>query len=166
MRKFICVFVLWVLTIIMTSLICSQCLFVESSNKCDTVYVENTIIMPSVKDSIVTKTITRYLPISKINTDTTYVYLTGTLRDSIMVDVPISRKVYDGDEYHAVISGFEASLDTISIKSKTITNTIYQTLPKWGIGVSAGYGLSQNGLSPYVGIGLTYNLWTWKKKRN
>ena len=65
----------------------------------------------------------------------------------VPVLVPISRKVYEGEDYRAVVSGFRASLDTLDIfrKTQTVTNTVVQRVevpgkPKrWGIGVSAGY---------------------------
>lgn len=32
---------------------------------------------------------------------------------------------------------------------------------RWGIGVTAGYGITKSSLSPYVGIGISYNLIQW-----
>ena len=68
----------------------------------------------------------------------------------VPVLVPISRKVYEGEDYRAVVSGFRASLDTLDIfrKTQTVTNTVVQRVevpgkPKrWGIGVSAGISYS------------------------
>ena len=77
----------------------------------------------------------------------------------VPVLVPISRKVYEGEDYRAVVSGFRASLDTLDIfrKTQTVTNTVVQRVevpgkPKrWGIGVSAGYALTPQGVKPYIG---------------
>ena len=46
----------------------------------------------------------------------------------VPVLVPISRKVYEGEDYRAVVSGFRASLDTLDIfrKTQTVTNTVVQ----------------------------------------
>lgn len=87
----------------------------------------------------------------------------------VPVLVPISRKVYEGEDYRAVVSGFRASLDTLDIfrKTQTVTNTVVQRVevpgkPKrWGIGVSAGYALTPQGVKPYIGAGVQYNFLSW-----
>ena len=87
----------------------------------------------------------------------------------VPVLVPISRNVYEGEDYRAVVSGFRASLDTLNIfrKTQTVTNTVVQRVevpgkPKrWGIGVSAGYALTPQGMKPYVGVGVQYDLISW-----
>lgn len=83
----------------------------------------------------------------------------------VPVLVPISRNVYEGEDYRAVVSGFRASLDTLDIfrKTQTVTNTVVQRVevpgkPKrWGIGVSAGYALTPQGVKPYIGAGISYS---------
>ena len=87
----------------------------------------------------------------------------------VPVLVPISRKVYEGEDYRAVVSGFRASLDTLDIfrRTQTMTNTVVQRVevpgkPKrWGIGVSAGYALTPQGMKPYIGLGVQYDLISW-----
>ena len=87
----------------------------------------------------------------------------------VPVLVPISRKVYEGEDYRAVVSGFRASLDTLDIfrRTQTVTNTVVQRVevpgkPKrWGIGVSAGYALTPQGMKPYIGLGVQYDLISW-----
>ena len=87
----------------------------------------------------------------------------------VPVLVPISRNVYEGEDYRAVVSGFRASLDTLDIfrKTQTVTNTVVQRVevpgkPKrWGIGVSAGYALTPQGVKPYIGAGISYSLITF-----
>ena len=87
----------------------------------------------------------------------------------VPVLVPISRKVYEGEDYRAVVSGFRASLDTLDIFriTQTVRNTVVQRVevpgkPKrWGIGVSAGYALTPQGVKPYIGAGIQYNWVTW-----
>ena len=86
----------------------------------------------------------------------------------VPVLVPISRKVYEGEDYRAVVSGVRASLDTLDIfrKTQTVTNTVVQRVevpgkPKrWGIGVSAGYALTPQGVKPYIGAGISYSFIT------
>ena len=87
----------------------------------------------------------------------------------VPVLVPISRKVYEGEDYRAVVSGFRASLDTLDIfrKTQTVTNTVVQRVevpgkPKrWGIGVSAGYAFTPQGVKPYMGAGISYSFITF-----
>ena len=87
----------------------------------------------------------------------------------VPVLVPIPRKVYEGEDYRAVVSGFRASLDTLDIfrRTQTVTNTVVQRVevpgkPKrWGIGVSAGYALTPQGMKPYIGLGVQYDLISW-----
>lgn len=87
----------------------------------------------------------------------------------VPVLVPISRNVYEGEDYRAVVSGFRASLDTLDIfrKTQTVTNTVVQRVevpgkPKrWGIGVSAGYALTPQGVKPCIGAGISYSFITF-----
>ena len=88
-------------------------------------------------------------------------------RDTVFVDVPIERRVYEEDSlYRAVVSGWHPSLDTLMVFPKTTTITIREKVPvpdrrRWGIGIQAGAGATKNGLTPYVGVGVSYNLLTW-----
>lgn len=132
----------------------------------DTVIVYKTIAAPQAADSIRTGVVVRSLPIYYAVHDTSVIADTAIIRDTVSVKVPISRKTYIGEDYRAVVSGYEASLDTIQVKTKTITNTIYQEPSRWALGVSAGYGMTAKGLQPYVGIGVTYNILQWKKKKS
>ena len=31
----------------------------------------------------------------------------------------------------------------------------------WGLGVNAGYGVGKGGLTPYIGVGISYNILSW-----
>ena len=86
-----------------------------------------------------------------------------TLRvDSVLVDVPIERRIYQEDSlYRAVVSGYRPSLDSLMVYRTTTEITKFVAVPqkkRWGIGVHAGYGFSRQGISPYVGVGVSYNL--------
>lgn len=85
------------------------------------------------------------------------------LHDTVAVPVPIERKTYEDSSYRAVVSGWHPSLDTLDIFQKTtiIEKTIpvpVKTSPRWSLGVTAGYGAGKDGLTPFVGVGVTYNL--------
>ena len=125
--------------------------FVE---RVDTLTVRDTITRekPVFVDRYITRTETVLLPVH----DTTVV------RDSVLVDVPIERRIYQEDSlYRAVVSGFRVSLDTLQVYRTTKEITKYVTVPqrkRWGVGVQAGYGFGKDGMTPYVGVGVSYNL--------
>lgn len=89
-----------------------------------------------------------------------YITLGGdTVREPVFVPVPITQKEYLTDDYHVWVSGYSPSLDSIDVFQKTIYITEKVKARRWGIGVTAGYGIGRKGLSPYVGIGGFYRIW-------
>ena len=83
------------------------------------------------------------------------------------IDTLIRQEVtYKDSTYIAVVGGIEPYLKSIEIYPKTIyvnnnTTTTIKVRSRFGLGVQAGYGLSRNGLQPYVGVGVQYNLIQW-----
>lgn len=89
-----------------------------------------------------------------------YITLEGdTVREPIFVPIRITQKEYLTDDYHAWVSGYNPSLDSIDVFQKTIYITEKVKARRWGIGITAGYGIGKHGLSPYVGIGGFYRIW-------
>lgn len=87
-----------------------------------------------------------------------YITLGGdTIHDSIYIPVPITSKEYQTENYHAWVSGYKPSLDSIWVYPEKII--IREKPRRWGIGVIAGYGIGRNGLSPYVGVGGYWRVW-------
>ena len=86
--------------------------------------------------------------------DTTFVYLERekvTWRDSLC-------EVY--------ASGIMASVDSVRHFQEYKYITIETQVPvkvksHWGLGVNAGYGVGKGGLTPYVGVGISYNILSW-----
>lgn len=86
--------------------------------------------------------------------DTTFVYLERekvTWRDSLC-------EVY--------ASGIMASVDSVrhfqEYKYITIeTQVPVKVISHWGLGVNAGYGVGKGGFTPYIGVGISYNLLSW-----
>lgn len=81
-------------------------------------------------------------------------------------EIPITQKVYEDSLYTAYVSGFHASLDSIYIRNRIITNTIRETITntvtkkkRFGFGVQAGYYMTPAGFLPGVGLGLHLNFW-------
>ena len=84
--------------------------------------------------------------------------------DSVEVVVPITQRVYGDSLYRAYVSGYRPQLDSIFVYPRTnyITTTVKEKPKRWGIGLQAGYGYSPgNGMSPYLGIGVSYNFITF-----
>lgn len=88
--------------------------------------------------------------------------------DSADVVVPITQNVYEDSTYTAYVSGYRASLDSLIFRMPrevtTITNTHYQKPKRWSIGIQVGYGMTLKGtpqFAPYVGIGVSYNLFSF-----
>lgn len=79
--------------------------------------------------------------------------------DTIYVPVPITQKEYTTPDYRAWVSGYKAALDSIDVFPKTIYITKKIPSHRWGLGVSAGYGVGRSGLSPYIGVGVYYRIW-------
>ena len=86
--------------------------------------------------------------------DTTFVYLERekvTWRDSLC-------EVY--------ASGIMPSVDSVRHFQEYKYITIEKQVPvkvksHWGLGVNAGYGVGKGGLTPYVGVGISYNILSW-----
>lgn len=123
---------------------------------------------------VIHDTITREMPVYITNTRvrTEYVPVRDTLRlhDTLFVPVTIEKRVYEDSLYRAEISGYKPSLDKIEIYQQTRTITkVEQVLVKdkkrWGLGIQAGYGVGiHSGVvytTPYIGVGVSYNLLRW-----
>ena len=98
--------------------------------------------------------------------DTTYITKLIKDTDTIYVPIPLMRKEYKTDDYFAIVQGYEPSLYYIETYNKTkyIDKYVpYKVNPKWGIGLQLGatYLFDSKKVSPYVGIGVQYNLITW-----
>lgn len=89
-----------------------------------------------------------------------------TVRDSIIVPLPIIQKRYDDSLYTAWVSGYRPALDSISLHQPevvtTVTRTITKSSPRWSIGPAVGAGVSidrDRHLGIYVGFTAQYRLW-------
>lgn len=111
-------------------------------------------------------TIVRERPVYRVSyvTDTVRTYFTTIQHDTVEVEVPIERKVYQEDSlYYASVSGWRPSLDTLILYPKTttitITNTVKTPAPRWSVGVTAGpSALVTPSGHVYGGLGATVGL--------
>lgn len=107
-------------------------------------------------------------------------YIYKTIRDTVFVnnsptiaDIPIERKIYQDDDYRAVISGYKPNIDTLQIFRKdsliytTIERekTIIRDYSRWALGVSGGYAITNKGFTPFIGVSINYDLIRWKKRK-
>lgn len=133
----------------------------EAAVAADTVTVIDTIAYhyPVPHDSAVV----RYETVRLRVADTVRVTVSDTVRvaDSVEVIVPITQKVYADSLYRAYVSGYRPRLDSIFVYPTTryVTVTRQAKPRRWGIGLQAGYGVGRGGTGPYVGIGVSYNLY-------
>lgn len=99
--------------------------------------------------------------------DTIYLPQQPQQHQKPQIDTLIRQEViYKDSTYMAVVGGIEPYLKSIEIYPKTIyvnnnTTTTIKVRSRFGLGVQAGYGYSRNGLQPYVGVGVQYNLIQW-----
>lgn len=124
--------------------------------KVDTLVIHDTIKV--TKPVSVTKRVVDSIPYPVIDTlrlrDTLYVYLE---RDQIRWEDSLS-VIY--------ASGIDPQVDSVThlVKNMIITKeipVIQERKTRWGVGINAGYGISKQGLSPYVGVGVSYNILSW-----
>lgn len=85
-------------------------------------------------------------------------------KDSVIVELPIIQRHYADSTYEAWVSGpVDPRLDSIRVFAPTTTITKREWKPpkRWHIGVTAGYGYGAKGFQPYIGIGVTYSLFSF-----
>lgn len=90
-----------------------------------------------------------------------------TCPGSVEVEIPITQKEYEGEDYHAWVSGYDPKMDSIYVFPRHEIVTIREPPNKprrWGIGVFAGYGVTPKGLQPCVGVSVNYTLWNFLVK--
>lgn len=107
-----------------------------------------------------------------------YVSLIDSLLDEIgnppmdtivEITLPREQKEYKDSTYHAWVSGYDPALDSLRVYNKTVYQTITvheRPQPKrWGIGIQAGVGVGVHDNSvfttPYIGVGVTYNIFAF-----
>lgn len=83
----------------------------------------------------------------------------------IEVKLPKTQKLYTDSNYTAYVSGYQPQLDSLHIRYPLVTTTVTQMKStkqrKVNIGVVAGYGygFTSKQLEPFIGLGISVNLW-------
>lgn len=84
--------------------------------------------------------------------------------DSAMVELPIIQRHYADSIYEAWVSGpIDPQLDSMKVFVPTtiITKREWKPPKRWHIGVTAGYGYGAKGFQPYIGVGVTYSIFSF-----
>lgn len=83
----------------------------------------------------------------------------------VYLPVPISSYLFTDDStYKVEMEGYNVKARSIEVYPRTVTQTVIERIevpgkPKrWGIGVSAGAALTPQGVRPYLGVGVHYQL--------
>ena len=73
------------------------------------------------------------------------------------MELGISEKVYEGENYRATIRGYQAELADIWIKRRETTITVpYRKHWSLTLGPQGGVGITPKGIQPYAGFGATF----------
>lgn len=126
----------------------------ETIIKRDTVVIRDTIRSPVPKPQIVTV----------VRRDTVRVAVVKDagdkpVADTVRVEIPISRSIYQTDDYKATIEGYCARLVDMELYRQTtvITNTVPKLKsPRWALTVGPGVGYGPNGWQPYIGASVGF----------
>lgn len=129
---------------------------------------QNETIVERVDTLVVRDTIVTYKPkyISKRVVDSIYVPVREVVveRDTIKVLLEREQVVWEDSLARVYASGILPKVDSIHhYRDKMVITkeTIIKTNPKWGVGIQGGIGVGKGGLTPYVGVGVSYNLITF-----
>lgn len=130
-------------------------------------------LAPAIRDSVVVRYQYEVVPVTPPPKDTNSVssvilpqpdtLVVVERGDSAEVIIPITQKVYEAEDYRAYISGYRATMDSIFVRHQTTTIRIREPTKtkRFSIGLQVGYGMTPKGFQPYVGIGVSVNLWSF-----
>lgn len=124
----------------------------------DTIVKFDTIVVnhPAFAEQRGRSHVTRQLPVA----DSAYAPC-RQITDSIRVAVPIDTFVYRGESFRAIISGYEAKIDTMQVFRTSEIVTVSQKPRRWAVSCGAGISLTRSGVSPGLYIGIGYVLHTF-----
>lgn len=88
------------------------------------------------------------------------------IHDTLFVYLDREQVVWQDSLSVVYASGILPQVDSVKHFVQDRYITIETQIPvkvksHWGLGVNAGYGIGKDGLSPYIGLGLSYNILSW-----
>ena len=124
--------------------------------KVDTLYLRDTV------------TVSKPIYFAKKVVDSVLVSVrdTVTLRDTLFLALAKEQVEWRATLSTVWASGVEVAVDSVRhyVTEKVIVKETVHTIrekSRWGVGIQGGVGASKDGLTPYVGVGVSYNLLAW-----
>ena len=119
-----------------------------------------------------TITLTKPIFVEKIQLDSVYMPVTDTLwkHDTLYVYLVREQIQWQDSLCRVYASGINPQVDSVThfVQEAIITREIsvpVKVKSRWGLGIQVGYGAGVNGkqvyLTPYVGVGISYNILSW-----
>ena len=119
-----------------------------------------------------TITLTKPVFVEKIQLDSVYMPVTDTLwkHDTLYVYLVREQIQWQDSLCRVYASGINPQVDSVThfVQETIITREIpvpVKVKSRWGLGIQVGYGAGINGkqvyLTPYVGVGISYNILSW-----
>lgn len=137
-------------------------LILPQKERVDTLVIYETKLVE--KPVFVEKKVVEKVPVPVPVSDTMMVH------DTIYVYMDREQVHWQDSLSDVYASGYDVQVDSVrhNIQTQVITkerDVIVKVKPKWSVGVHAGYGaFANNGqiaTSPYIGVGVSYNLFSW-----
>ena len=119
-----------------------------------------------------TITLTKPVFMEKIQLDSVYMPVTDTLwkHDTLYVYLEREQIQWQDSLCRVYASGINPQVDSVThfVQETIVTREIsvpVKVKSRWGLGIQVGYGAGVNGkqvyLTPYVGVGISYNILSW-----
>ena len=119
-----------------------------------------------------TITLTKPVFVEKIQLDSVYMPVTDTLwkHDTLYVYLEREQIQWQDSLCRVYASGINPQVDSVThfVQETIITREVsvpVKVKSRWGLGIQVGYGAGVNGkqvyLTPYVGMGISYNILSW-----
>ena len=119
-----------------------------------------------------TITLTKPVFVEKIQLDSVYMPVTDTLwkHDTLYVYLEREQIQWQDSLCRVYASGINPQVDSVThFVQETIINreisVPVKVKSRWGLGIQVGYGAGINGkqvyMTPYVGVGISYNILSW-----
>lgn len=132
----------------------------------DTTYIHKTTYVdrPVEKSSLMNG----YIPTVRffVLSDTTFTET--VVRDTVYL--PREVKYYEEEDgrLRLWVSGYSPALDRYELDNQTavVRQTIRESASRWSLSVSGGYGISRDGLSPYLGLGVSYDIYRFPTRES
>ena len=88
------------------------------------------------------------------------------MRDTLFVLLEREQVTWEDSLARVYASGVNPQVDSVIHFTQEMVITkeipvIQVKKTRWGIGVQAGAGVGKDGLTPYVGVGVSYNILSW-----